>query len=171
MQDELTKLAIKYGTDKWGKHHYTPVYWDLFNKRRSDIKKILEIGVGEGPSLRMWRDFFPNAQVYGAEIDEKRIFKDDRIEVFKCDQASKSDLESLIKKTGSDIDIVIEDGSHIPFHQIFSCLTLMPLIKNDAVYIIEDVASPEILTQLEGYFCKMITVGKRYDDRLIIVKN
>lgn len=171
--DKLSKLAIKYGTDKWSrKHHYTPVYYKLFNKQRKSFKKVLEIGIGEGPSLRMWRDFFPNAKIYGAEIQDNRIFEDGAIKVYKCDQSSLKDLKALIKEIGTDIDFIVEDGSHIPEHQVFTCLTLMPLLKKEAVYIIEDVADPSIFEQLSAkYDCEILTVGNRYDDRLIIVKN
>lgn len=171
MTDQLTQLAMKYGTDKWGKHHYTPVYYELFSSKRNLIKKVLEIGVGEGPSLRMWQDFFPKCQIFGAEIDPQRLFTKDRIQVIPCDQSSLSDLENLIELIGSDIDIVVEDGSHIPQDQIFTCLTLMPKLKKEVIYIIEDVAEPTIVNQFSSYDCKVITVGKRYDDRLIVVRN
>src|SRR3990167_1132624 len=101
--DELSKLGIKYGTDKIGKHNYLPVYYDLFKDRRNEIKKVLEIGVGEGAGLRMFRDFFPDAMIYGAEIDETRVFKEDRIEVIKCDQTKMVDLVNLVSKTGNDV--------------------------------------------------------------------
>lgn len=100
MIDELTEIAIKYGSDRqpWSKHSYTPYYYELFQNRQKSIKKILEIGVGEGKGLRMWQDFFPNAKIYGAEIDPKRIFKKDRIEVIPCDQTKEEDLIDLLKK-------------------------------------------------------------------------
>lgn len=171
--NELDNLALKYGADKSPrlKHNYTPYYFDLLKDRRSTIRKVLEIGAGEGASLRMWRDFFPNALVYGADNQDNRIFKEDRIEVFKCDQSSKQDLVKLIAKTGSDIDLVIDDGSHVPEHQVFSCLNLMPLLKSEVVYIIEDVADENIINELSSYKCEMTKFGKRYDDRIIVVRN
>lgn len=154
MANELDELAIKYGTDKAPqiRHTYTPFYYDLLKERRLNIKKVLEIGAGEGASLRMWRDFFPNAQIYSADNVDSRIFKEDRIEVFKCDQSSEQDLRDLIAKTGSDIDLVVDDGSHIPEHQVFTCLTLMPLLQKKVIYVIEDVTEPEIIKeQLSKY--------------------
>jgi len=176
--DELSKLAIKYGADKWGKHHYTPVYFDLFKDRRNEVKKVLEIGVAEGASLFMWRDFFVNAYILGAEIEDKRLFSDaiGRINCYKCDQSSKEDLENLIKQTGSDIDLVVDDGSHKPGDQLFTCLTLMPLLDKYVVYVIEDIATVGVAVAIEEalkdkYYCQTIKVGKRYDDRLIIVRH
>ncbi len=169
--DPLSELAIKHKTDKWGKHHYTPVYYELFKNKNTQIKKMLEIGVGEGASLRMWQDFFPNAKIYGAEIDPKRVFKEKRINVLKCDQSSLSDLTNLIGFIGNDLDFVVEDGSHKPEDQIFSCLSLMPYLKKQCLYIIEDVADPAIINKLDQYNCQIKEVGTRYDDRLILVKH
>ncbi|MBI2593026.1 class I SAM-dependent methyltransferase [Candidatus Daviesbacteria bacterium] len=176
MNDKLSKLALKYKADKCPqiKHGYTPYYFKLLKDMQFTVKKVLEIGAGEGASLRMWRDFFPNAQIYGAEIDPKRIFTDGRIKVIKCDQSSKKDLVNLITRTGSDIDLVIDDGSHIPQDQVFSCLTLMPLLKKDVIYIIEDVADPTIEKQLTGYeleIPELVHTRRKYDDRLIVVRH
>jgi hypothetical protein len=170
--DKLTELAIKYKTDKWGKHTYTPHYFDMFRNRRESVKKVLEIGVGEGAGLRMWRDFFPNAIIYGADNQANRVFIDPPIQVFRCDQSSDKDLISLVEKTGTDIDLVMDDGSHKQEDQVFTCLTLMPLLKKDVTYVIEDVANPSIINFLvEKYATNTIECGKRYDDLLVVVKN
>ena len=173
---ELCQLAIKYGNDRHplsNKHSYTPVYYDLFKNKRSSTKKVLEIGVGEGAGLRMWRDFFPNALIYGADNQESRVFEDDRIKVFMCDQSSRTQLTDLVKRTGSDLDIVIDDASHKTQDQITTCLTLMPLLKPNVVYIIEDVSEPEVVKQaLTGYryFCPdLLPMKRKYDNHLIIV--
>src|SRR3989344_4764947 len=125
---KLFKIAYKYGTDKCPqiKHSYTPFYYKLLNRRRKSIKKVLEIGIGyyktmqdvaviydrglkryyhRGASLKMWRDFFPNAQIYGADIRPETIFEDERIKTYLCDERKEKDLIRLIEKTGSDIDL------------------------------------------------------------------
>lgn len=174
--DNLTKLAIKYGTDRhpWAKHSYTPYYYELFQNRRKSIKKILEIGVGDGKGLRMWQDFFPNAKIFGAEINPAWIFEQDRIEVIYCDRSKEDDLMSLLKKTGTDIDFVVEDANHKPEDQVFTCLTLMPHLAKSVIYVIEDVADLSICDKLLGYnllIPKLNRRRKRYDDRLIVVKH
>lgn len=169
----LEELGIKYGTDKIGKHNYLPVYYDLFKNKgkRKRVKKVLEIGVAEGAGLRMFRDFFTNAMIYGAEIDEKRVFSEDRIQVVRCDQSSFKDLLLLVDTIGRDIDLVVDDGSHIPEHQLYTCLQFVPLLSKRSTYIIEDVADEEVFRGIPNTWNKeMIRVGKRYDDRLIIVK-
>ena len=175
-RDYLTKLAIKYGTDRHPesrKHSYTPYYYDLFKNRRKSIKKVLEIGVGQGAGLRMWRDFFPNAQIYGADYRESLMIKRDRIESFLCDQRRKEHLINLIDNIGPNIDLVIDDASHRPRDQIFTCLNLMPLLNKGVTYVIEDVADPSIIERLSQYDFKIpkLQYINRYDNRLVIVKH
>lgn len=183
---ELCDLAFKYGTDKCPriKHPFTPFYYELLKHRRGSIKKVVEIGVGAkrrhsnspdnrmGAGLYMWRDFFPKAKIFGADIDPQVMFKDERIKTILCDQSSKKDLLALIKKTGANIDLFIDDASHVPEHQVFTCLTLMPLLKKSVIYVIEDVLDPTIAVCLHEYDWKMTDrLGKHHDDRLIIVKH
>ena len=160
---ELCKLGYKYGTDKCPqiKHAYTPFYYELFNSRRQSIKKVLEIGIGttrgnyhqpeivyelgirpqlcQGASLYMWRDFFPKAEVYGADTNPEAMFEDERIQTYLCDERKEEDVVRLIETIGSDIDIVVDDASHRVADQVFLAKTLLPLLKKDVIYIIEDV--------------------------------
>jgi 8-demethyl-8-alpha-L-rhamnosyltetracenomycin-C 2'-O-methyltransferase len=168
--DNLNSLAIKYGADKWGKHHYTPYYATLFENRKK-VRKVIEMGTGEGASLYMWRDFFPRAMIYGADIDPTRVTSVlSRMKIIGCDQSKEGDLIHLIHKTGNDIDLFVDDGSHLPQDQLFTCLTVMPMLRKDAIYVIEDVADPTIKDHILEYKCSLIRVGKRYDDQLIICR-
>jgi hypothetical protein len=191
----LCDLAFKYGTDKcpqWG-HSYTPFYWDLLKDKRESIKKVLEIGIGcprtmgsvvkgykTGASLFMWRDFFPNAQIYGVDKDPTAIFQADRIKTFLCDTMNKNNLTDLIEQTGSDIDLFVDDGAHFSYQQVFLCQNIMPLLKKDVIYIIEDVLSTkrvrkalsEYETELPPFIVENKHLGRvRYRDRIVIVKN
>ena len=142
MLTPLCELARKYGSDKFSaKHSYSAWYWEQFKDRRETVKKVVEIGVGEGASLRMWREFFPNAMIYGGDIDPARCFADDRIDVTRCDQSKVEDLRQLIEHTGNDIDLFIDDGSHSPVDQLSTCLLLMAVLWPSVTYVIEDVAS------------------------------
>jgi hypothetical protein len=172
--NDLDNLAIKYGTDRLGKHNYTPIYYKMFKDQRDAFKKILEIGVSEGAGLRMWQDFFPNAKIYGAEIKDEYIFKEGRMEVIKCDASSLSDLESVLDKTGTDLDLVIDDASHRTKDQIFTCETIVPKLQGNFIYVIEDVAwdwiFDELVKKLPDFDLTMVRAGKRFDDRLIIIR-
>lgn len=186
VSNELDELAIKYGADKWGKHHYTPVYYNLFASKRNMVRKVVEIGIGEGvskmkvnppqkgASLKMWRDFFPNAQIYGVDNDPKCLFTENRIKTFLFDQNKEDDLISLLNITDSDIDLFIDDGSHEPSAQVFTAKDIIPSLDKGTVYIIEDVANSQVFDLLKNRFgylsCQLLRVGKRFDDRLIIIK-
>jgi hypothetical protein len=158
---ELCKLADKYGSDKspakrW--HSYTLYYHNLLKSRREDIKSILEIGLGcracfggdrnyenyvDGASLYMWRDYFPRATVYGIDINQNILFNEDRIKTFYCDQSSVDQLEKLKEEIGP-FDIIVDDGSHILQHQLISAGVLIPSVKPNGFYIIEDVQNTAI---------------------------
>src|SRR3989344_7399798 len=155
--DILSKLALKYLSDKCPqiKHPFTPFYFELLKDKRKTIKKVLEIGIGyremalkwrpyrTGASLLMWRDFFPNAPIYGIDILPNALYNGKRIKSFICDQTNKDELQNLIDNIGSDLDLIVDDGSHKTEHQIFSCLTLMPMVNKNVIYIVEDVSEPE----------------------------
>jgi hypothetical protein len=158
----LCKLAYKYKTDKCPRlgHTYTPFYHEIFKEKRKKVKKVLEIGIGypkimkhvpgyiTGASLYMWRDYFPKAQIFGADINPETMLKAERIKTFLCDSMNKKDLQKLIGQTGSDIDIFIDDGPHSPHNQAFLCQTVLPLLSKKTIYIIEDVKFPRKLKSL-----------------------
>lgn len=191
----LCKIAYKYGTDKCPqiKHSYTPFYYKLLNGRRKSIKKVLEIGIGyyktmkdeeivydkglkryyhKGASLKMWREFFPNAQIYGADIRPETIFEDKRIKTYLCDERKKEDIERLIEKTGSDIDLVVDDASHHVDDQIFLSRMLLPLIDKGVIYVIEDVShSKKISKALTSYDCYVQDVSRKWHGGMLYVIN
>lgn len=173
--DPLTKLALRYKTDKCPqiKHPYTPIYFELLKDKRESVRKVLEIGIGKGASLLMWQDFFPNAQIFGIDILPEALYNDKRIKSYLCDQTKESDLAEAIRNIGSDLDLIIDDGSHIRADQIFTCKTLMPLVKKDVLYIIEDVREPQTAaTYLNEYNCEIPPMRRKFrDDNIIIVRN
>jgi len=189
---ELCELGLKYGADKSPAvvHMYTPAYYEYFKDMRNSVKKVFEMGIGNraqahmvgrlglyfvmGPSL--WRDFFPNAMIYGADIDTKSLFTDDRIKTYYCNEDNDEEVKKLIEEIGSDIDIVIDDGNHGVGHQIHLCQTLMPLLKKDVMYFIEDSRDVgRVCAALPEYDCTPIKLqaNVKYPggDRLILVRN
>jgi len=159
MSTPLCALGDKYGVDKCPtiNHNYTPTYHSVLDSRRDTTLHMLEIGVGNiplmrpivgdrykpGASLRMWRDYFPKAEIIGCDIDKKVLFNDeDRIKTFYADQSNEPSLVSLIEQIKSPdgkLDIILDDGSHNKDHQIFSFKILWPYIRAGGLYIIEDI--------------------------------
>lgn len=141
----LNSLAVRHGSDKWGPHNYTPHYEDHFAPVRDRKLTVLEIGVGGfhdpfagGASLRMWRDYFPRAMVYGLDVVDKSKLDGGRIRTIRCDQSDVDDLRRAMGEVGRP-DIVIDDGSHISRHVCTTFRTLFPYLRPGGKYVIEDV--------------------------------
>jgi hypothetical protein len=191
---DLCKLAYKYRTDKCPqiRHYYTPFYHELFKNRRNEIKKVMEFGTGfpevmghvekvtgephiAGASLYMWRDYFPNAQVYGADWSDRGMVKgQERIRTYLCDERSEYEVKSVFKETGTDIDIFVDDALHQHTYQLNLAKIVLPILKEGAIYIIEDVHyPPRIVRELEelGYKCEVPKLPvKNYRENLIIIR-
>jgi hypothetical protein len=146
-QHDLTTLARAYGTDKGGPlHRYTPVYERHLRARRHDRIVLLEIGIGGehddpsagGASLRMWRRWFPRAQIHGADLYDKSGVAGRRIAVHRTDQSDPGSLEALATVVGP-CDVVIDDGSHVCDHVITTFHALFPAVRPGGTYVIEDL--------------------------------
>lgn len=140
----LTKLAIIYGSDKWGGHSYTQHYQRHFKKFRFKNIKLLEIGVGGyanpnvgGNSLRMWKKFFPFGKITSIDIYDKSQIEEKRIKIFKGSQIDYAFLDSVCKQVG-DFNLIIDDGSHINEHVIKTFNYLFPKLIKGGIYVIED---------------------------------
>jgi len=140
---ELQKLGQKYNTDKSHPSHsyqgktYCDIYDRYFRDIRHDVKNVVEIGVLGGSSIKMWAEYFPNAKIYGIDIDpQAKQYESDRIKIFIGDQNNKQFLEFL-KDEIKEIDILIDDGSHINRHIIHSYNVLKENVKR--FYVIEDM--------------------------------
>lgn len=152
----LCALAFKYGTDKAGS--YTALYDTLLRDRRDKVKNVLEIGIGSreamrhvpgyepGASLRMWRDYFPNAHIFGIDNDPAVMFHDLGITTVECSQHSAAGLKAVTKLFGSSFDLIVDDGDHTVEGQLISANTLVPFLAPGGLYVIEDTHKPEELS-------------------------
>lgn len=124
--------------DKW--EHYFEVYDRYFSKYRNTKVIFVEIGVYQGGSLQMWKQYFgPKAKIYGIDINpECKKFEDDQIEIIIGDQENEDFLESL-KDRIPRMDILLDDGGHTMKHQINAFKSLFEYIKQDGIYMCEDV--------------------------------
>ncbi len=120
---------------------YLESYDKYFSKYRDKNVKILEIGVFDGGSLRMWTDYFGSKSfVVGMDIDKKclNLAEPPQIEIFIADQSDESKLKELIEKYDK-FDIIIDDGSHINSHQIKTFEYLFNYLNEGGIYLVEDV--------------------------------
>lgn len=139
---DFATLGEKHGTDKITHHGYYRFYPFFLEKyRKLANSNMLEIGVLNAQSILLWRDYFPSFFVFGFDIDKE--FVDENIECIKGDQSNMEDVSALvakIKKKKSKTMFIIDDGSHIPEHQVMCFEYLFAeLLEWGGTYIIEDV--------------------------------
>jgi hypothetical protein len=141
---DLRMLATFYMTDKWNSHWYAQHYEDLFRRIRRKKLKVLEIGIGGeenpsqgGNSLRMWRTYFPNSQIYGLDLFDKSPHNARRIKTFKGSQDDPVALGAIVREAGP-LDIIIDDGSHRNDHVLYTFHYLFPHLADDGFYVVED---------------------------------
>lgn len=174
----LAKLCDKYGSDKgglnermdhlsWANHTYTDYYSLLFDHCRNLLTNVFECGIGTnfsdqnssmgelgipGASLRVWRDYFPNAHIFGADIDERILFQDDRITTLAMDQCNSSSIEAALSKIPDvKFDLIIDDGLHTFDAGITLFSSCFQRLTTNGIYCIEDVV-PRDLNKFEQYF-------------------
>jgi len=141
---DLPALATYFGTDKWNAHWYAQHYQRHFEHLRRKPLRLLEIGIGGyedprggGESLRMWKAYFPNAQIFGLDIVDKRPHDEPRIRTIIGSQDDEEMLKSVSAQHGP-FDIIIDDGSHVNAHILKSFRVLFPLLAENGIYVVED---------------------------------
>lgn len=133
----LDELAISFGTDKSSRvHDFAKHYQVYFELLRELPLKVLEIGVQSGASLRMWKQYFPNAQIIGLDYYPLEVMEEDRIKIIQGEQKDKDVLERVLLH--GPFDIIIDDGSHKNPDIMASFEYLFPRMKPGGVYVIED---------------------------------
>jgi len=150
----LSDLAERYGSDKGpSKHRYTELYHMLFHPFRDRAINFMEMGLliggpehghdkdretKDAPSVRMWLDYFPQAQITGLDVSDFSWFDHPRFNFVRCDM----DERANIARVAEDIDpqdIIIDDASHASHHQQNAFLELFPKVTSGGLYIIEDL--------------------------------
>jgi hypothetical protein len=143
-QMDLTQLSKNFSTDKSTHHSYTKHYDFHFSSLRNKPLKLLEIGVGGysnfeegGGSLKMWKEYFSQSNIYSFDIVDKTHLSEERIQIYHGDQSDNNFLQSLIDSVGT-LDIIIDDGSHYNSHVLSTFEFLFPKLNNGGIYVVED---------------------------------
>ncbi len=176
----LNTLSDKYGSDKgevssnlnpypWPSHNYTDFYSLVFGLRRNEVKTVVECGIGTnnpalkssmgvagkpGASLRLWKEYFPNANILGCDIDDDILFSEERINTFHCDQTSPESIKSFLSNAEiieGSVDIIIDDGLHEYYAGVCFFENIIASLRLDGIYIIEDVTHDDII-KYKNYF-------------------
>jgi len=186
----------KCGSDKsWNK--YTPLYSALFRERNNQPLRIFELGLGSnnldvlsnmgvfgvpGASLRAWRQLFPHALVYGADIDRRILFEEDRLKTFHCDQLDRSSIRELWSQPDlrTGLDIIIEDGLHTFEGNTSFLEESLDHLRPGGIYVVEDIGWEDFTDwyerlekvyskQYPGYeFAFVVLANHGYNNLLVI---
>ena len=176
---DLADLFNKHGSDKSCKHNYHLVY--AFLLRRDEQLNILEIGLGTnnprvpstmgvtgkpGAAERAFRDWAPNARIYGADVDREILFTEERIQTFFVDQTKPETLKELVSKLPR-LDLVIDDGLHTPRANLNTINFALPLLKENGAVVIEDI----VLQYLPFWNVAVTVLSQRYNCQLVKMKS
>ncbi|UEX77335.1 class I SAM-dependent methyltransferase [Sediminicurvatus halobius] len=129
-----------YGTDKI-RNHYMPWYDRVFSEFTGRPVKVLELGVKEGESLKLWRDYFPRGNISGIDVKlPNGVDLGDRVELFCGSQGDRAFLSRVADKVAPDgFDVIIDDASHLG---ALTRISFWHLFQNHlragGVYAIED---------------------------------
>lgn len=161
----LTDLADEYGSDKGStKHRYTELYHLLFHPYRHHKINFLEMGLLIGgpehgvdknrkttdlPSIRMWLEYFPKAQIHGLDVSDFAWFEHERFTFHRCDMDDRDEIKRTIAEMPA-LTIVIDDASHASHHQQNAFLEIFPKLASGGLYIIEDLRWQPEIYETEG---------------------
>jgi hypothetical protein len=131
-----------------------------------------------GASLRVWRDYFPNATIYGADIDKNVLFDETRIKTYYVDQLDPESITDMWRDVGvRDFDFMIDDGLHTfeAGSTLFS--NSISMLAQHGIYVIEDVYGKDLRKYDEFFrqlnyrveFISLHRVGKALEDNSLVV--
>jgi len=169
MSLDLADLFNKYGSDK-DRNGYSHVYSIIFDRIKHEKLNVLEIGIGTmipnvsssmkyympdtylpGASLRAWNDYFVNSTIYGVDIQEDTQINEDRITTYIADSTIPDSVNNLMNTLNIQFDIIIDDGCHHDEAQKQTLSNFFPYLKEDGIYIIEDIYPGSNITNNNPY--------------------
>ena len=180
---DLCRLGVKHPTDKspynesdsLHKHPYTAVYNLLFSYMRYNPIVLGEIGILDNMSMKCWREYFPNATLYGYEYSEMRLHKalSDKLSNAVYSKMDVKDVESIQEGLQSTMfDIIIEDSTHEFNDQIRFANIAYKHIKPGGFLIIEDIFREEseqryvdALADISKYFSSMTFIVTEHKNK------
>jgi hypothetical protein len=198
---KLGRIMTWHGSDKGHvRHNYTAVYSALFKEWRNRPLRIFELGLGTnnpmlvssmgemgrpGASLHGWREFFPHALIFGADIDRDILFESKRIWTFYCDQLDPVAIRDLWSQPAlrGGMDILIDDGLHTFEGNISFLNGSLDRLRPGGIYVIEDILQETVrrwrdylqetcpcLPGFEFVFAELPNPFNHYDNNLLIIR-
>jgi hypothetical protein len=147
----LESIVDNSRTDKNTVHSYLPLYDKLLKNKKQSAKQVLEVGIANGGSIKLWHDYFTNATVHALDICSidrvwDGIKNNDKIKIYASTDAYNKDFfNTHFLQRDIKCDFMLDDGPHtlesmISFIQLYS-----QIMTDDGILIIEDVQSADWL--------------------------
>lgn len=121
-----------YPTDKNTHHRYLSTYSDLFAKFEKESINILEVGTWKGGSMKLFEDYFVNANIIGYDIVAPEVKLDRAIVIIK-------DFYLINTNELPELHIAIDDGPHGISDQLNFVQMVWPKMVSGGILIVEDV--------------------------------
>ena len=131
-------ITNQANSDKISHHGYHRFYPWFLNHLRDQNINLLEIGIDKTESLKLWKNYFGSVNLHGIDIDDKE-FHDAEVTLHKIDQSNSIQLDKFVATIGIKFDVILDDGSHVPEHQMLTISKFWELLKPGGIYIIEDI--------------------------------
>jgi len=130
------KTAPKYSI-KWS--NYFEIYENIFRKFVNKKITFVEIGIGDGGSLFMWKNFFgKKARIIGIELNpEAKKLEKFGFEIFIGNQSNPNFWENFFQEVGM-VDIILDDGGHTNLDQIITTVECVKNINDGGLLLVED---------------------------------
>lgn len=128
----LHNLGMRHRTDKATYHHYCDFYEEHLPR---DVTRLLEIGVMDGASLRMWRDYYPGAAIVGIDILPRKPVRGC---VVMQGDATRG-MDAVRAEVYGPFDVIVDDGSHMTLDQQVSLGLLWGGVNPGGCYVVEDL--------------------------------
>lgn len=177
MSPKLTELVNNNITDKNTVHSYLDTYQTLFEPRRDSARNVIEIGIYEGGSIKLWADFFNQANVHGVDINDAPTWlaKLDRVACHKTNAYVPEFVSSL-----PDLDVIIDDGPHTLDSMLFVAEHYTKRLAPGGVLVIEDIQQMDWTDRIIAHFPEEVRhkarvidlrdIKGRYDDILVVLE-
>ena len=143
----LEEIVDNMKTDKNTTHSYLPLYQKLLISKKETAKNVLEVGICDGGSIKLWSDFFTNANVYGLDILNINehwggIKNNEKIILYTSTDAYNNDFfNTHFLNKNIKCDFMLDDGPHSLESQRQFIRLYSQIMTDDGILIIEDVQS------------------------------
>lgn len=168
-------------TDKNSLHSYLPVYEYKLAPRRESVKRVLEIGVQRGGSMKLWAEYFPNAEIWGMDVQEgipSCCVGNPRIKILQANAYDVNVVNEFTKHT-IQFDVIIDDGPHTLESMVFFTKYYTQLLAPGGVMICEDIPSHDWIEAIHACtpakfkkyaeWYDLRSIKQRYDDILYVI--